>query len=227
MAQSVLIIGNSGSGKSTSLRNLDPKETFIINPANKSLPFKGWKKKYTVFSKENTKGNMALYNTAQGILKCMQYVSDKMPHIKVLIVDDFQFMSAFEFYDRAHEKGFDKFTQIATNLAAASRLPMSLRDDLYIFFMTHPEEVDINGVKHVKAKTLGKMVDNSLTLEGLYSVVLFCSAVKQKDESIVYGFSTQTDGANTCKSPMGMFDDSFIPNDIKYVLDCMIAYEND
>jgi hypothetical protein len=227
MAQSTLIIGNSGSGKSTSMRNLDPKETFIINPASKTLPFKGWRKKYSLLSKENLKGNMSTVYSAQGIMKCMQHVSEKMPHIKVLIIDDFQFMSSFEYFERANEKGYEKFTQIATNLASVAKMPINLREDLYIFFMTHSEEIDINGVKFVKAKTVGKMIDNSLTLEALFSTVLFCTNKKQDDGTIKYGFSTQTDGANTCKSPMDMFDDSFIPNDIKYVLDAMIKYEND
>ncbi len=227
MAQSTLIIGNSGSGKSTSMRNLNPKETFIINPASKGLPFKGWKKKYTLLSKENLQGNMSYVYSAHGILKCMKHVSDKMPHIKVLIVDDLQFMSSFEYFERAHEKGYDKFTQIATNLAAVAKLPIDLREDLYIFFMTHSEEIDINGVKFVKAKTVGKMIDNSLTLEGLFSTVLFCNTKKLDDGSIKYGFDTRTNGANTCKSPMEMFEHSFIPNDIKHVIECMVKYEND
>lgn len=227
MAQSTLIIANSGSGKSTSMRNLDPKETFIINPANKTLPFKGWKKNYKLISKENTKGNMSNVCSANGIIKCMKHVNDNMPHIKNLIIDDWQYMSAFEYFDRAHEKGYDKFTQIATNLASVARMPTQMRDDMYVFFMTHSEEVDINGVKFVKAKTVGKMIDNSLTLEGLFSTVLFGVVKKLEDGSIKYGFETQTNGENSCKSPMGMFDESFIPNDLQYVIDCMKSYEND
>jgi hypothetical protein len=227
MAQSTLIIANSGSGKSTSIRNLDPKQTFIINPANKTLPFKGWKKNYTLISKENKSGNMSNVCSANGIIKCMKHVNDNMPHIKNLIIDDWQYMSAFEYFDRAQEKGYDKFTQIATNLAAVARLPRELRDDLYIFFMTHSEEIDVNGVKFVKAKTVGKMIDNSLTLEGLFSTVLFGVVKKLDDGTIEYGFETQTNGENSCKSPMGMFEKSFIPNDLQYVIDCIQSYEND
>ena len=226
MAQSTLIIANSGSGKSTSIRNLNPEETFIINPANKTLPFRGWKKNYKLITKENKNGNMSNVCSAAGIIKCMKHVNANMPHIKNLIIDDWQYMSAFEYFDRAHEKGYDKFTQIATNLAAVARMPRELREDLYVFFMTHSEEIDVNGVKFVKAKTVGKMIDNSLTLEGLFSTVLFGVVKKLDDGTIKYGFETQTNGENSCKSPMGMFDETFIPNDLQYVIDCMKAYEN-
>ena len=226
MAQSVLIIADSGTGKSTSMRTLDPKETFIINIANKPLPFKGWKKNYTNISKENPKGNMTSASTAPGIIKAMQHVNDKMPHINTLVIDDWQYVSSFEYIDRANEKGYDKFTQIAANLAQVAKMPKDMRDDLTIFFLTHSEEsTDINGHRKVKAKTVGKMIDNALTLEGLFSIVLF-GRVKKTEDGLEYGFDTQNNGENTCKSPMGMFDSPFINNDLQLVKDCIIKYEN-
>ena len=226
MAQSVLVIADSGSGKSTSIRTLDPKETFIINIANKPLPFKGWKKNYTRISKDNPKGNMTSAASAAGIIKAMKHVNDKMSHIKTLIIDDWQYMSSFEYFDRANEKGYDKFTQIAANLAQVAKMPKDMRDDLTIFFLTHSEDsTDINGHRKVKAKTIGKMIDNTLTLEGLFSIVLF-GRVKKNEDSLEYGFDTQNNGENTCKSPMGMFEDSFIPNDLQFVKDCITTYEN-
>jgi len=225
MAHSVLIIAESGTGKSTSIRNLNPKETFIINIANKPLPFKGWKKNYTMISKDNPKGNMTATSTTAGIIKAIQHVNDKMPHITNLVIDDWQYMSSFEYFDRANEKGYDKFTQIAANLAQVAKMPKDLRDDLYIFFMTHSEEAtDINGHRKVKAKTIGKMIDNTLTLEGLFSIVLFGRVVKEEDK-LVYGFDTQNNGENTCKSPMEMFEEFFIDNDLQFVKDCIIQYE--
>ena len=226
MAQSVLVIADSGTGKSTSIRNLLPKETFIINIANKPLPFKGWKKNYTNISKENPKGNMTSASTAPGIIKAMQHVNDKMPHINTLVIDDWQYMSSFEYFDRANEKGYDKFTQIAANLAQVAKMPKDMRDDLTIFFLTHSEEsTDINGHRKVKAKTVGKMIDNALTLEGLFSIVLF-GRVKKTEDGLEDGFDTQNNGENTCKSPMGMFDSPFINNDLQLVKDCIIKYEN-
>jgi hypothetical protein len=226
MAQSVLVIADSGSGKSTSMRNLDPKETFIINIANKPLPFKGWKKNYTNISKDNPKGNMTSASSAAGIIKAIQHVNDKMPHISNLVIDDWQYMSSFEYFDRANEKGYDKFTQIAANLAQVAKMPKDLRDDLFVFFLTHSEEsTDINGHRKVKAKTIGKMIDNTLTLEGLFSIVLF-GRVKKTEDALMYGFDTQNNGENTCKSPMGMFEDSFIDNDLQLVKDCITKYES-
>tara|TARA_R100000541_G_scaffold59327_1_gene72822 strand:- start:691 stop:1371 length:681 start_codon:yes stop_codon:yes gene_type:complete len=225
MAQSVLVIADSGTGKSTAVRTLDPKETFIINIANKPLPFKGWTKNYTLISKDNPKGNMTAASSAPGIIKAMQHVNDKMLHIKTLIVDDWQYMSSFEYFDRANEKGYDKFTQIAANLAQVAKMPKDMREDLTIFFMTHSEDtVDGNGHRKVKAKTIGKMIDNVLTLEGLFSTVLF-GRIKKTEDGLEYGFDTVNNGENTCKSPMGMFEDSFIDNDLQLVKDCIAEYE--
>ncbi len=226
MAQSTLIIADSGSGKSTSIRNLKPEETFIINIANKPLPFKGWKSKYSQISKDNAKGNMTSASTAAGILKAMKHVNDKMPHITNLVIDDWQYMSSFEYFDRANEKGYDKFTQIASNLAQVAKMPKDLRDDLYVFFLTHSEDsTDINGHRRVKAKTIGKMIDNALTLEGLFSIVLFGKVIRQEDGSLEYVFETKNNGENTCKSPMGMFNEDRIPNDLQYVRESIMKFE--
>jgi len=225
MANSVLVIADSGTGKSTSIRTLNPKETFIINIANKPLPFKGWKGMYTQISKDNPKGNLTSTATAPGIIKAMRHVNDKMDHIKNIVIDDWQYMSSFEYFDRANEKGYDKFTQIAANLAQVAKLPKDLRDDLNIFFLTHSEDsTDINGNRKIKAKTIGKMIDNTLTLEGLFSIVLFGKVNKDDDGVLQYGFETQNSGENTCKSPMGMFEDLFIPNDLQFVKDCIDKY---
>ena len=158
MAQSILVIADSGTGKSTSIRTLDPKETFIINIANKPLPFKGYKSKYTQISKENPKGNLTSAASAPGIIKAMKHINDKMTDIKTIVVDDWQYMSSFEYFDRANEKGYDKFTQIAANLAMVAKLPKDLRDDLTVIFLTHSEDsTDINGNRKIKAKTIGKI----------------------------------------------------------------------
>lgn len=227
MAHGVLIIAESGAGKSTSIETLDPKETFIINVANKPLPFKGWKKKYTIWSKENPSGNMYDKATPENIEACIKYVSEKRPEIKNIIIDDFQYMSSFEFFDKANEKGYEKFTQIGAHLARIARMPKDMRDDLLIFFLTHAEEAtDMEGKRKYKAKTIGKMVDEKLTLEGLFSIVLFGKAKKDKDGNIRYVFETQTNGENTCKSPKGMFPTFEVANDLKLVVDAIKDYEN-
>ena len=225
MANSVLVIADSGTGKSTSIRTLNPKETFIINIANKPLPFKGWKMMYNQITKDNPIGNLTSTSTAAGIFKVMNHVNDKMSQIKTIIVDDWQYMSSFEYFDRANEKGYDKFTQIAANLAMIAKLPKDLRDDLTVIFLTHSEDsTDINGNRKVKAKTVGKMIDNALTLEGLFSIVLFGKVNKNDKNKLVYGFETQNNGENTCKSPQGMFEDLFISNDLQFVINCIEEY---
>lgn len=227
MAQGILIIAESGTGKSTSIETLNPQETFIINVANKPLPFKGWRKKYITWSKENPGGN--LYDKAgpENIEACLRYINEKRPEIKNIVVDDFQYMSSFEFFDKANEKGYEKFTQIGAHLARIARMPKDMREDLMIFFLTHAEEAtDLEGKRKYKAKTIGKMVDEKLTLEGLFSIVLFGKAKKNKDGQIRYVFETQTTGDNTCKSPKGMFDNFEIPNDLAFIVNSIKDYEN-
>ena len=227
MAQGVLIIAESGAGKSTAIETLDPKETFIINVANKPLPFKGWKAKYSIWSKDNPTGNMYDKSSTQNIYAALQYVNDKRPEIKTIVVDDFQYMSSFEFFERVDEKGYEKFTQIGAGLARIARMPKDLREDLTVFFLTHAEEsTDMDGKRKLKAKTIGKMVDEKLSLEGLFSIVLFGKVKKDKDGNIRYVFETQNNGENTCKSPRGMFTGFEIANDLQIVRDAIISYEN-
>ena len=227
MAQSILIIAESGCGKSTAIESLKPEETFIINVANKPLPFKGWKKKYIPFDLSTKKGNIASVSRPADIEAVLKVINNERKDIKNVVIDDFQYMSAFEYFNRATEKGFDKFTQMGAALAHIAKLPILMRDDLMVFYLTHAEEaVDLEGKRKVKAKTIGKLVDDKLTLEGLYSIVLFGKVKKNKDGDLRYVFETQNNSENTCKSPRGMFSTYEIPNDLQLVRDAIIAYEN-
>ena len=107
MATGILIIAESGSGKSTSIESLDPKSTFIINVANKPLPFKGWKTKYVTWTKENPTGNLFEKSNPESIEAALKYINDKRPEINTIVVDDFQYMSSFEFFDKVDEKGWN------------------------------------------------------------------------------------------------------------------------
>lgn len=224
MAEGVLVIGPSGSGKSTSLEHLDPKSTFIINVKNKPLPFKGWKSNYIGLSKENPSGNYIGTDNPQTILATMQHVSDKMPHITTLVIEDFQYMAANEYMNRVKETGFQKFNDIGKNIYSVADLHSKLREGLTVVYLNHDDEsTDSMGDRKVRAKTIGKMVDSVVTLEGLFTVVLF-TKVKKGKESMEYFFATQTDGATTAKSPRGMFDSLEIPNDLNYVIKKMNEY---
>lgn len=227
MAQSVLVIAESGCGKSTSIESLNPAETFIINVANKPLPFKGWKTKYPPFDFITKKGNCANVSAPKDIEAVLKLINNERKEIKNVVIDDFQYMSAFEYFGRASEKGFEKFTQIGAALAHITKLPILMRDDLMVFYLTHAEEsTDLEGKRKVKAKTIGKLVDDKLTLEGLFSIVLFGKVKKNKDAEMRYVFETQNNGENTCKSPKGMFTSFEIANDLQLVRNSIIAYEN-
>lgn len=229
MAQSILIVGDSGSGKSTGIKDLDPSTTVIFNTANKPLPFKGWKSKYSQENKNLVSLGDMLDSAGERVnfakLRTFLDAVNKKESIKTLIIDDFQYIFAYEYFARANEKGYDKFTQLAKAMSDISTYPIKMRDDLTVFFLTHSEEAyDSDGAKKIKAKTIGKMIDNVLTLEGLFSIVLFSKVAKTKD-GIEYIFETKNNGENTCKSPMGMFEDARIPNNLQQVIDAVTEYE--
>jgi hypothetical protein len=187
----VLILGASGSGKSTSMRNFEPEEIGIFNVASKPLPFR----------KKLPKVNNATY---QIIYKVLQN-----PSLKKYVIDDSQYLMAFESFDHAKETGYAKFTNMALNFRnlidfVVTRVP----DDVIVYFLHHTELTDDG---KLKAKTLGKMLDNQLTVEGLFSIVLLCQV-----EGSEHFFITNSDGSNPAKSPMEMFDMK-IDNDLKFV----------
>ena len=187
----ILVMGASGSGKSTSLRNFEPNELGIFNVASKPLPFR---KKLPVV-------NNATYNTI--------YKGLTNPKRKTYVIDDSQYLMAFESFDHAKETGYGKFTNMAVNFRnLISYVVTQLPDDVFVYFLHHTE-MDEYG--HIKAKTLGKMLDNQLTVEGLFSIVLLCQI-----EGSEHYFITNSDGSNSAKSPMEMFEPK-IDNDLKFV----------
>ena len=194
----VLILGDSGSGKSTSLRNFDPSEVGIFNVASKPLPFR--KKLPTV--------NGASYGD---ILRSLS-----APKLKTYVIDDSQYLLAFEFFDRAKEAGYNKFTDIALNFRNLIQFVISQTPPDCIVYFLHHTETNVDGT--LKAKTVGKMLDEKLTVEGLFSIVLLCRAEKDK-----HYFLTQSEGFSTAKSPMDMFPEE-IDNDLKLVDTTIRAY---
>lgn len=196
----VLILGESGSGKSASLRNFDPEKVGIFNVAGKPLPFR---KKMNVVS--SIKGNDGYrrvdYDDITKILA--------RGKVKTYVIDDSQYLMAFEELDRANEAGYNKFTEMALNFSGLVRYIInSLPPDVIVYFLHHVETSDTG---KIKAKTVGKMIDSKLTLEGLFSIVLLCEATEEG-----HHFVTQSDGYTTCKSPMEMFDKE-IDNDLAMV----------
>jgi hypothetical protein len=228
MSKSILIMGESGTGKTTSFRNLNPAETFIVNVSRKDLPFKGWAKKYSLLTKENEKGNRVDYYDTNKILKTMDYVSKERPEIKFLIIDDTNYTSSETFFKRHSERTWDMWNDIGAELGKLILKKDDLREDLTIIYCFHVEAVDdILGKKKIKAKTLGSLVDKYLSIEGKFSIVLH--SVKEFDpidEITNYYFYTNDLEGSGCKSPMGMFDKK-IENDMKKVIDRMIEYSDE
>jgi len=227
MAEKLLVIGESGSGKSKSLENLDPGNTFLINCIGKSLPFRGWKGKFKTFNKETNEGNMIRSYNSANIISCMDHVSENLPHIKTIIVDDSQYIMSYEFMDRAKEKGYNKFTEIADNMFRVFKKPDELREDLIVIFLCHSEEISTdNGIK-TKIKTIGKMLDEKITIEGMFTIVLLSVCFKSNEEDMQFKFVTQSNGLNTVKSPIGMFGDKLIDNDLYAVVSSIREYNEE
>lgn len=188
----VLILGESGSGKSASLRNFEPEDVSIFNVAAKPLPFR---KKLPAKSTSDYE-----------MIKACIAKSNK----KAFVIDDSQYLMCFESFRKAKDTGFGKFTDIALNFYNLVQFVINgTAPDVVVYFLQHTE-TDSNTGK-VKAKTMGKMLDNQLTLEGLFSIVLLCMTDGKK-----HNFITQSDGYTTAKSPMEMFPE-VIDNDLKYV----------
>lgn len=214
MANLVLILGQSGTGKSTSIRNMDSKDTFIIQTVNKPLPFKDFKKNYPLVDKEG-KGKRLVSDDYEKIIRCLKYLNNDKD-IKNIIIDDFQYVISGEFMVRAREKGFDKFTEMAQHYYMIIDIASRLREDLNVIFLSHNEQKE-DGTS--KVKTIGKMLDEKITIEGLFTIVL--NTVIQDNK---YYFQTQNNGFNTTKSPFGMFDERLIENDLKLVTEKINEY---
>lgn len=205
----VLILGESGSGKSASMRNFKKDEVGVINVASKPLPFKTNIIPYSL-NKAAKKTNKSRYQLLHNVLK--------QSKVKSIVIDDSQYLLAFDSFEKAKETGYGKFTDMAVNFEKLIEFCIDeLADDKIIYFLHHCETTD-NG--RVKAKTIGKMLDSQLTVEGLFSIVLLCETDGQ-----THRFITQSDGTTTAKSPMEMFERE-IDNDLKFVDEKIREYYN-
>jgi len=229
MARLALILGESGAGKSTSIRSLNPKETFIINSLGKDLPFKGSGNLYTYFNKEsNPDGNMVKTTSAGVVMQWLKFINEKMPHITNVVIDDNTHQSSMEYIRRIKESTWDKWNDIAANMIAIVEYSISLRPDLTVFILHHvtTEGDGIIEDKKIKAMTLGKLVDQKLSsYESFFTVVLLAKKAKSQDGKVEHYFLTQ-DADSTAKSPDGMFDTEQIPNDLQLVKDTIAKYYN-
>jgi hypothetical protein len=199
MSVATLILGSSGSGKSTSLRNLDPAKTLLIQCIKKPLPFRatGWKTRITLKSE----GNVIQTSDPALIEKLMR----SSPH-EIVVIDDYQAVLINELLSRSSEKGYDKFTDIAKSAWNVFNAAGDLSEHRRVYIMAHTQS-DETG--QIRMKTVGKMVDSMIVPEGYFTIVLRTDVINGN-----YKFSTQTNGQDCAKSPMGMFSDTQIDNDL-------------
>lgn len=230
MAELIAIVGESGSGKTTSIRNLDPTKTFIISTTGKRPGIKGAARKYPNFMIADGKisGNFYASASVDQIGKVLQVIDKKMPEITTVVIDDFQYIMGFEAMDRAKEKSYDKFTDMAQHVYQVLKAAMNMRDDLNIVVSTHSENIGDRINPYYKMKTLGKMLDSVITLEGLFTYVLYTTVQRDDNEGTPsYKFITNSDGTCTAKSPMGLFNEIYIDNDLNYVVNRIKEYNEE
>ena len=195
MAEKILIMGESGTGKSTSLRNFKPDEIAIVNPVGKPLPFRG---KYDTL------------DSVTDSTSIIRYMKDSVARgKKIIVVDDFQYILSIPYMNRIKEAGWDKWNDFGSNYFEIIDICAVLPEDVTVYFLTHTETLD-NGITTIKL--IGKMLREKITIEGLFTIVLRTQVIDGK-----YYFLTQNSGKDTVKSPIGMFNTYAIENDLKYV----------
>lgn len=207
----VLILGDSGSGKSTSLKNLNGEDCFLIQAIDKRLPFKkpqekGWVRR----SDENKAGNVIVTDNYELINQWI-IAAAKSGKKKAIIIDDAQYLMANDFMRRALEKGFDKFTEMACSFHGMFQTAQNCPNDVRVYFLCHTET---DSMGHVRMKTIGKMLDEKITMEGLFTVVL--KSFKDNSDN-QFKFQTSGTAMDTVKSPAEMFETDNIPNDLALV----------
>lgn len=211
MGLPVMVMGRSGSGKTYSLKNFKPNEVGIISVEKGRLPFRSDLKtvKIPTFNTEDMKSyaqvNAAKYSWLEMIIQKSQ--------AKSIVIDDSQYLLVNELFDRSKEKGYDKFTDMAANFRNLIHFVNELEDDEKIVYFLHHTEPDTDGRE--KAKTIGKMLDEKLTVEGCFDIVLYCADHK---------FYTQSNGQSSAKTPDEMFQTVEIPNDLKMVDETIRKY---
>lgn len=199
MSYATLVLGESGTGKTCSLRNLDPKNTLLIQPVRKPLPFRstGWKE----IKQKGDGNNILVCSNPQAIINCIH-----ASPFDVIVVDDWQYILASMYMAARNVKGFDKFTEIGGAGFDIAKAASELGENKRVYVLAHTTSDEFG---NTRIKTLGKLLDDKIVVEGMFTTVL-----RTHVENGRYLFSTQNSGSDTVKSPMGMFSEQYIENDL-------------
>ncbi len=224
MANIVMILGKSGTGKSTAIKTLDPKETVIINTLKKRLPFKGSSSVYN--EKEKNLFNIDDYLK---IINYLHSINDKAEYVKNVVIDDAIYTMRKEYFKRAKETGYAKYTDLAAHFQQVISTCENLRDDLNIFLILHSEDIVSEGnTIGYKVATVGRLLDSQYNPIEVVPIVLYSSIKYDEKGKPQYGFYTHACVQSTieipAKSPADMFEEDYIPNDLGYVVKKMNEY---
>ncbi len=215
MSHVICIAGESGTGKTTSMRNLDPNTTLYIDCDKKGLSWKGWKQQFS-----GEKKNYLVTDFPQVALQALRKVNeqDSMKHIRVVVVDTLNGLMVADEMRRTKEKGYDKWQDLAQSIYDLVDYSLTMRDDVTIVFVAHTQtDHDDNGYMFTRIKTSGRKLDK-ITLESKFSTVLLSKCIDGR-----YVFETQAN-FSTAKSPMGAFQEKEIDNDITTVIEALKDY---
>ena len=228
MSNVICLAGLSNTGKSTSLKYLEPSETFIVSCTNKQLQIPGFRKKYIKVSIEDNKliGNWLVSNDYARIAKILKVVSQSRPDIKTVVIDDLNYLLSNEIMSSAEEKGFEKFTRQAKNYYDIINNAQSLRDDLTVVMISHIINDGTDMEPFWKLYTSGKMLDKTVNLDGLFSYIIYTDKYVDENDEVQYRFMTRTNGNDTCRSVAGCFADKYIEPNMKLVIDTINKFES-
>lgn len=223
MGKILIVLGPTGSGKSRSLKNLDPKQTIIVNVLKKDLPFKGSR---ALYNKENQ--NLVNLDKWEDIVNFVTYVSDKASNVSTLIIDDARFIIEKELFRRAKENGYGKFTEMAAHFQKIIETAENARDNLNVVLMLHDDDVMSDGaIIAKKVKLSGKMIEDHYNPIEVVTMCLYCKSSLEKG-SVNYQFYTHKCMVGSAeipaKTPEGMFEEDTIPNDLAIVFKAMEEY---
>lgn len=200
--------------------------TLFVIYKTKPLPFRAWKKKYIPIKIEgkNVSGNYYVSSKWDQILKILQIIDKMMPHIKQVIIDDFQYVLSYEFVDRATEVGYTKFSELAQHAMEILRYSEKMREDCKMIFLTHSENVGDNVNPKFVIKTVGKLLSEKVTLEGLFTYIFFTKVSEGDSGRMEYKLITNNDGTCVAKTSFGMFEDLEIDNDLEKIIEVIDDY---